>query len=148
MLLLRNSKHGHANRKSLSSVYHSWVAMWTRCTNKNRKDYIHYGGRGITICERWIDFELFLQDMGERPKGTSLDRVDSNGNYELSNCRWSTQKEQMNNTRTNVFITYEDKTQTQTQWAKEKNIPLSTIRWRLRNGRVLEDVFAIKKERK
>jgi hypothetical protein len=73
--------------------------MWTRCTNPNVKSYKDYGGRGITICLRWEQFENFLADMGERPTGLTLDRKNVNGNYEPSNCRWATRKEQAMNTQ-------------------------------------------------
>jgi hypothetical protein len=92
--------HGHASRKAgLSPTYQSWRGMWTRCTNPNVKSYKDYGGRGITICARWAEFENFLADMGERPDGRTLDRIEVNGNYEPNNCRWATRKEQVMNTR-------------------------------------------------
>jgi hypothetical protein len=73
--------------------------MWTRCTNANAKSYKDYGGRGITICDRWKDFGAFLADMGERPSGRTLDRINVQGNYEPTNCRWATRKEQAMNTQ-------------------------------------------------
>lgn len=90
-----NRNHG------LSSlpVYHVWKAMRQRCINPNSKDYPDYGARGVSVCERWNDPRNFIADMGERPEGASIDRIDTNGNYEPSNCRWATAHEQRMNQR-------------------------------------------------
>lgn len=85
---------------SFTSTYKSWQAMIYRCTNIKSDKYYRYGGRGITVCARWINsFENFYVDMGDRPEGKTLDRVNVDGNYEPSNCKWSTPKEQANNRR-------------------------------------------------
>ncbi len=84
--------------------YKSWSAMLQRCTNSNNPDFHHYGGRGITVCDRWNDFSNFLEDMGRRPTPKhTLERKENNGNYEKENCRWATRAEQAHNTRTNVM---------------------------------------------
>lgn len=80
-------------------MHSSWVGMWQRCTNPNNAAWKYYGGRGIAVCERWRDFENFLEDMGEKPPGLSLDRVDVNGNYCKENCRWATRAQQSQNRR-------------------------------------------------
>lgn len=93
--------HGHAATRThlASSTYNSWTRMMQRCTNPQNNRWYLYGGRGITVCKRWLKFENFLADMGERPLGKSIDRINTDGNYEPANCKWSTPKEQANNRR-------------------------------------------------
>ena len=92
-------KTNAVKRHELYRVYHG---MKTRCTNPNHVYYDYYGGRGITVCQRWLDsFWNFVEDMGERPKGYTLDRIDNNAGYFKENCKWSTMKEQSNNRRPN-----------------------------------------------
>ena len=97
--LLRGSRRCRSHGMSGSPTYKSWEAMKQRCSNPNNTRYADYGGRGITVCDRWQSFEHFLQDMGERPDGTTLDRVDNNLGYCPENCCWSTPKQQCSNRR-------------------------------------------------
>ena len=84
--------------------YSAWQHMKQRCANPNNKDYDHYGGRGISYCLAWDDFENFYADMGPRPEGCTLDRIDNEGDYEPGNCRWATQTQQVRNSRRTVVI--------------------------------------------
>lgn len=108
--------------------------MKYRCNNKNDSCYERYGGMGIKVCERWNGFKNFFEDMGERPEGLTLGRIDNNKGYNPSNCRWETREQQQNNCHHNKFITHHGKTLTASQWARETGISLGTIWNRIYNG--------------
>jgi hypothetical protein len=127
-------KHGHNSSPGKSPTYTSWEHMIGRCTNSRNSCWEHYGGRGITVCERWRKFENFLADMGERPKGTTLERCNTDGNYEPQNCRWATRAEQQNNRRDNVVIEYNDVRRTVKEWADVLGINKTTLDFRIRRG--------------
>lgn len=93
-------KHGHSRRSRVSTEYKIWIGIKTRCLVPTNKDFKYYGARGISVCDRWLNsFENFLVDMGNRPKGLTLDRINTYGNYEPGNCRWATWHEQRVNQR-------------------------------------------------
>lgn len=114
--------------------FKTWVAMKKRCTNPSYKNYPLYGGRGITVCKEWYDsFETFYKDLGPRPSPKhSIDRIDVNGNYEPSNCKWSTNKEQSRNKRNNHNVTYNGETKCISAWAEQLGIRKDTLRLRLK----------------
>jgi hypothetical protein len=121
-------KHGHALNGNQSRTYRTWSHIIQRCTNQQNIAYKWYGGRGIKVCERWMKFENFLADMGERPSGKSIDRYpDNDGNYEPGNCRWATHKEQMNNTRAIRTVVFRGAEYNLKQFAAEHGITAKTL---------------------
>jgi len=130
--------------------YNAWCGMKARCFNKNHPRYDRYGGRGITVCERWKNsFDNFLEDMGAKPdKSYSLDRIDVNGDYCKENCRWANDKTQANNTTKNIYIEYKGKLKTVSEWAEIYGISAKTITWRYNAGWELDDVFNAQKYRR
>jgi hypothetical protein len=122
--------HGMTRTK----IYRVWKGMHQRCRNPRNKDYKDYGARGVTVCERWYSFEVFMLDMGPRPEGYTIDRVNGAGNYEPSNCRWATYKTQMNNRRGNRVFSYNGETLTMTEWADRLGVHCSAIKERLERG--------------
>lgn len=126
-----NRTHG----MDATPTYRSWVDMRRRCTQPHRKDYPQYGGRGITVCDRWMDsFANFFADMGERPKGKTLERRENNGPYEPDNCCWATKDDQSRNTRTNRFIEVRGERMTVSDAARKYSIPWPTMFSRLNRG--------------
>lgn len=127
----RRSKHQMSN----TSEHGIWLAMKRRCYNKNNTDYLRYGGRGIKVCDRWINsFENFYADMGEKPYGCSIDRIDYDGDYTPENCKWSTNIEQANNKSTNARYQYGDENHTIAEWSRIVEMPQTLLRKRLHSG--------------
>jgi hypothetical protein len=120
-----------------SSLYQLWAAMWTRVANPNHECYCRYGGRGISICDKWKTFKGFYEDMGDRPKGMTLDRKDNNGNYCKENCRWASRKEQANNTAWNKHIVFNGVAYTVAQLSESLGIKYTTLRRRIKTGGIL-----------
>lgn len=137
------ARHGHTSGGINSPTYKSWSSMVERCRNHKSPSYSSYGGAGVSICPRWYTFENFLEDMGPRPAGTTLDRIDGAGNYEASNCRWATPFQQNNNLKSNVLMTFNGRTRTLPEWARELGLDQKLIRSRLRRGLSDEDALTL-----
>lgn len=132
-----SSTHGMTR----SPEWRAWRAMVARCTVPTNGSYPNYGGRGISVCDRWRTFENFIADMGPRPPGTTLDRYpNNNGNYEPGNCRWATRSQQDSNKRTTVMVTFEGKTKTYSEWARELGTHPSVIRRRWLDHQTLHPI--------
>lgn len=118
-----------------SAEYNVWRKMISRCTNPKVKHYNRYGGRGISVCARWMSYAAFLADMGRRPSALhSIERNDNDGNYEPSNCRWATKREQANNRRGNKVITFRGVTMTAAAWTVKLGLSRTAIYDRLRRN--------------
>jgi hypothetical protein len=132
-------KHGMTHHP----LYKRWSDMRYRCNNPNHPVYRNYGGRGITVCERWDkSFVAYIEDVGEPPfKGAQIDRTDNNGPYSPENIRWVNQKEQCRNTRKNLLYTVDGVTKTQAEWVEIYDINQSTFRARMRNGWDVKDAL-------
>lgn len=132
----RATKHGCCIAGKQTPEYNIWTSMIARCERPKNIGYQHYGGRGITVCPRWrSSFEAFLEDMGEKSfHNASIDRIDSNGNYNPKNCRWASPKEQGRNRSNNRMLTFDDKTQCVSEWEEDAGFPRGLFRSRLRLG--------------
>jgi hypothetical protein len=123
----RKSTHGMTG----TPTYGSWRAMLKRCGNSSDPAFPRYGGAGICVCPRWFSFQSFFEDMGERPEGTTLDRIDGSKGYERYNCRWATAKEQAENRRSTRQVTLGQVTLCLADWARRTGIPEDTLRVRI-----------------
>lgn len=134
---LKNINHYATHGQTGTRLYSIWLGIKKRCYCKSNKDYQYYGARGISACDEWLnDFQAFYKwamENGYRDDLT-IDRIDNDGNYEPSNCRWVDMKTQNNNQRKNVYLTYDNKTMTISEWSEYLNVPYSTINWRKHQG--------------
>ena len=130
-------RHGHARKgQERTQVYKAWLSIKARCYNPSMKHYHRYGGRGITMCQRWQDsFEAFYEDVGDPPSPKhSIDRIDNDGNYEPGNVRWATRAEQANNTAQNVVLEYDGMRMNLKQWAEHLGMSYAMLRMRHHRG--------------
>jgi len=138
--------HGHRRRSGESSTYSTYRGMKERCNNPNQSCYKHYGGRGIKVCEKWRKFEGFLQDMGERPPGKTIDRINNDGDYCPENCRWITNEQQQKNTQKTILVTINNETLCVKDWCKKFKLEYGTILARIHRlnnspSEVLENAY-------
>lgn len=133
---LANLSHGHSVGEKCTSEYRSWCSLLSRCNNPNYRKFKDYGGRGIKVCDRWTNsFENFLSDMGLKPSlSHSIDRIDNDGNYEPSNCRWATIAQQSRNRRSNVWYEYNGIKMVVKDWAEALNVKEGTLREMLKHN--------------
>lgn len=137
------SKNWYNNKftpKEIKLLYDSYLKMKGRCYNVKRKDYERYGGRGIIVCDRWLEsFDNYYEDMGNKPSPNhSVDRIDNNGNYEPSNCKWSTYAEQNRNRRDSFWVEHGGKRMVISDWAKLLGIDRGSIKARLKKGQTFD----------
>ena len=125
-----NERHGLTKHP----LYYIWCNMHGRCGTTTHKFYADYGGRGISVCEAWFSFPKFIEDMGERPDGCWIERIDNDGPYAPDNCKWATQLEQAANKRNNKHITFDGETLHQAEWARRVGLPITTLHNRLLLG--------------
>ncbi len=129
-----NAKHGHASNGKPTRTYFSWAGMHARCYRPDNKSFVRYGAKGIRVCKRWHSFENFLSDMGERPIGKTLHRINGNGDYDPSNCKWATLIEQQSNTIRNHFIEVDGISRTVAEWSRIRGFKPQRIHQRLHIG--------------
>lgn len=129
-----NGHNKRTHRMSYSKTYKIWSDMLDRCRNPDNHAFSSYGGRGISVCESWQRFEIFLSDMGEKPDSLSIDRKDNNKDYCPENCRWATMKEQQNNRRNTTIVTHAGVTKSLSLWADHYGMTLKTLRSRYFRG--------------
>lgn len=129
----------------ITPTYKTWDGMKQRCFNPDCKDYPRYGGRGIKVCARWMDYRLFFLDMGTRPAGMTIDRINTDGHYEPGNCRWATSKQQSNNRRNNRRIAFRGEALTIAEWAQRLGWSRAMLRHRIESGWTVEQALTMPK---
>lgn len=132
-------KHGKRNTR----VYAVWGDMKNRCLNPRAQAYRDYGGRGITVCERWMSFANFLADMGEPPAGMELDRKNNDGPYSPDNCQWASIAEQARNRRSSRILTFNGESKCASEWARQLGISTGTMYGRLELGWTMQEIVTI-----
>lgn len=135
----KGSKHLVKHGMAKSQVYNVWSCMKSRCQNPNDSAYANYGGRGITVCDQWQEFARFYEDMGNPPDGHSLDRLNNDGPYSPTNCRWATPQEQSRNRRHVRKLTIDRETRIVAEWSEISGIKSATIRARIKKGWPVKD---------
>jgi len=134
------SKRSHGQSRTF--LYRVWCVAKGRCYNPTDQHYARYGGRGITMCDRWREsFAAFIQDMGPRPAGMTLDRIDNDGPYSPENCRWATHTTQMRNMVRNRHLTFKGETLTIAEWAERTGLPYGALFYRIQQGWSVEDAL-------
>lgn len=134
-------KHGHSRAGKRTPTWQCWSNMVSRCINKNHPHYHRYGGRGIAVCERWRTFLNFLEDMGERPEGMTLDRERNHEGYCKENCRWVPMSTQVRNRDNTKSITYNGETMCIADWAARLGVKRNTMYNRLWSGWTTEEIL-------
>ena len=132
-------KRTHGRSRTL--IFFRWQSMMRRCYDPKTEGYSRYGARGIRVCERWHKFEEFYEDMGEPPKGMTLERLDNNGDYCKENCTWASYKTQARNRRDNHLVTWRGETKTVSEWCEITGLPRSTVQYRYRRGWPVEEML-------
>lgn len=146
--LLLSGKPNSVHGMSSTPTYETYRSMRKRCENINDKEFKNYGGRGISVCDEWKTFDVFFADMGVRPDGSTLDRIDTNGNYCRSNCKWSTPKEQAANRRNSYNITHDGETKHVSEWSLVSGVATETIKRRIGYGWDVGEAIFKKSKRK
>lgn len=142
----RGVVHGHARRGNKRTEYIIWCSMHKRCFNPNCPSYPRYGGRGITVCDEWSSFACFLSDMGSRPEGHCLDRIDNDKGYSKDNCRWASYQLSGENKRSTRYLTFRGETKSIAGWSRVLGIDHAALRHRLKNW-TIEEALTIPKLR-